>query len=121
MRSGVALDQADNPFETGAELFLDFTARADLGGSHGLGAQFGDGLERRPFVPRVLIDGRDQPRNEVVAALQLNVDIAPRGADTIAAADETVVEDYTGYEDQHQNDDDGSDHGQGLRLTRSTS
>ena len=61
-------------------------------GIHGGGAGFGDGLERAAFVGHVALDGFDEVGNQVVAALELHVDLRPGVVDEVAQVDETVVD-----------------------------
>ena len=57
-------------------------------------AGVGHGFEGFPLMLHVTLGGFNQVRNQVVAPLQLDVDVAPRGVDPVTAADEPVVDDY---------------------------
>jgi len=54
-------------------------------------ARGGDGLEDRALVRGVALHRRDEVRDEVVAAAQLDVDLPPRLLDEVALPDEAVV------------------------------
>ena len=60
-----------------------------------------DGLEGLALVRRVALDALDEVRNEVPAALELDLDLRPGVVDAVAVPDEPVVE-----RDEHDRDDD---------------
>lgn len=59
------------------------------------------------FVRSIAFDRIDEIRNQIIAALELHVDIAPGFADAVAESDETVEEhdDVEDDEDGHHNED----------------
>ncbi len=92
-----------------AELFFGFAARGDVCLTHGFGTQLRDRLQRGTLVLGVLIDGCYQAGHEIMAALQLDVDVAPRSIDAIAAANQAVVDDDAGDKDQRKDEQDDVD------------
>ena len=72
-------------------------------GLDGVGAGGGDGLEDRLLVGGVPLHRRDQVGDQVVPALQLDVDVTPRVGDQLPLGDEPVVgDDHVA----HQSDED---------------
>ena len=74
-------------------------ARADYGG------------ERLLLVLGVALDGLDQVGDQVVATLQLRVDVLPRVVDAVALGDHVVVDAGDGADNRNDNndaDDDGN-------------
>ncbi len=60
-------------------------------------------FEHRPLVGRVAAHGLDEVRDEVGAALELDVDVRPARVRLVAEPDEPVVAD--GREDDEKRDD----------------
>ena len=80
-----------------------------LGGGIGDVARLGDGFERLAFVFHVTLGGLDEIGNQVVAALELHVDLRVGVFEPVAQGDEFVVTaDDKANEAQHhhQHDDD---------------
>jgi hypothetical protein len=64
-------------------------------------------------VGGVALHGLDQVRDEVVAPLQLHVDLRPRALDLVPQLDQAVVHDDTDDPDQdHQDNQDDEDYDQ---------
>jgi len=70
-------------------------------------------------VPRSSVHRLDEVRNQVVAALQLHVDVRPPGVDLVAQPDDAVVEHPE--KDEQENDDRDEDVDSGHSLTISAS
>ena len=68
------------------------------------GARLGDGLEGAALVRRIALDRLDEVRDQVVAPLELHLDLGPRVVDAVALLDEAVVE--RDHVDHEQDDDD---------------
>ena len=62
-----------------------------------------DGLEGLPLVGGVALHRLDQVGDEVVAALELHVDLGPGVLDPVPQLDQAVVHDD---DDEHDQDDD---------------
>ena len=79
---------------------------------HGRGASLRDLLEGLALVGRVALDRLDQVRDQVVPALQLDVDPRPGLVDPVARPDDRVADEDHDQPDQQQDDDDddGYDH-----------
>ncbi len=60
----------------------------------------GDVLQQLLLVAGVSFDGFDQHRHQVVAALQLHVDVAPGVTNLIAAANQTIEQPDRAYDEQ---------------------
>ncbi len=82
-------DLAEVAADTGFDVSLA-RRRTQLGR---LAAQRGDVVQRRLLVGRVLPDRVDQFRNQVVAAPELDLDIAPARERALAIAHQAVVDD----------------------------
>ncbi len=104
----VALRQRQQPVHTFAQGLLHLAARVNVDDAHCLGAQLRDRFERGLFVLRVRVDRLDQLRNQVVAPLQLHVDVAPRGTDPVAAAHQPVVKHHDDGSERGKHDDQES-------------
>src|SRR5690606_17678929 len=77
----------------------------------GGGSRLGDSLKGLAFVFGVALDGLDQVGDEIVATLQLDVDLAPRLLHEVAQANQAVVlsngpEDNDNQNYQQNNDDE---------------
>ena len=81
-----------------------------LAGVDGGGARLGDVGERLLLVGHVVLDGLDQVGDEVVAALELHVDLAPGVVHLVAALHQAVVHARQNGHD-HDHDDDEDDDG----------
>ncbi len=78
-----------------AKLFFLFAATIDvrnIGNLHRFRAERGYRFEGRALVVCILVDRLDDLRNQVVATLQLHIDIAPRGIDAIPVTYQSVVQ-----------------------------
>ena len=73
------------------------------------GARRGHRLERATLVSRVALDRLDQVRDQILAALELHLDLRPGVVDAVAELDEAVVERDQQTDEQH---DDREDHHQ---------
>src|SRR5690606_3719749 len=65
-------------------------------------ARLDDGIQRTAFVRRVALHGLDQVGHEVVAALELNVDVRPGRVRLYAPLDERVVDHENGEDRRNQ-------------------
>ena len=74
-----------------------------------LGPQPGDLLEHVPLMRRIGPHGLDQVRDQVVPAVQLDVDLAPRLLDQVPLLDEPVVRHDQCDRDDHDQRDDRDD------------
>ena len=72
----------------GAEIIPGLARR----GGGELAAQRGERLLRRGFVIAVTLHRIDEIRDQIVAALELNIDLAPALLDALAQFDEAVVD-----------------------------
>src|SRR5258706_39645 len=75
-------------------------------GADGRGARGDDALERALLVLRVALDRLHEVGDQVVAALELHVDLGPRVLGLVPAADQAVV--HPGHR-QDEDDDEQSD------------
>ena len=69
--------------------------RAGLGGSaglHGIGAGVGDGFERFALMAHVAFHGFDEIGDQVVAALELHIDLRPGVVHVVAQPHQAVVD-----------------------------
>src|SRR5580765_3896131 len=94
--------------ERARELALRLGLRRGTGRAHGLVARLDHGLERAALVAGVSLHGLHQVRDEVVAPLQLDVDVGPRIVGLDAEAHEAVVDDDDPDDDGR--DDEEDDH-----------
>ena len=62
---------------------------------------------------RVALDRRDEVGDQVVPALQLDVDLRPRLLGPVALSDEAVVTGPQANGQEHDNDDDDYEHNHG--------
>ena len=85
LRSGYASATANRLFERAGQhvLGLRLLGRAPRA-LMALARALRDGLERAPLVGGVALHRLDQVRDEVVAALELHVDLRPRVVDPVA-------------------------------------
>ena len=93
----VGLGDGEQAAERSAQLALglgDLSRRRGAAGlrAHGVGARLRDGLEDLALVRRIALDGLDQVRDQVVPALELDVDPAPGLVDAVAPPDHAVVD-----------------------------
>ena len=79
-----------------------------LGGGHTLLAQLGHRQQGGLLEIRVGLYTGHQPRHQLVAALELHVDIAPGSAHLVAITDQPVVDPDAGDGDQNQQNADDS-------------
>ena len=63
-------------------------------------------LQRPPFVRRIAADRLDEVRDQVVAPLELHIDLGPCRLDPVAETDEPVIRQREVPGDDHQQDDD---------------
>ena len=84
------------------------------------GARLRDRLEGAALVGRVALDRLDEVRDQVVAPLELHLDLRPRVVDPVALLDEAVVQrDHVDHE-QHDDDENADQHpGHGRHSIRS--
>ena len=92
--------------ESAGELRLGLLGRLDGGGAHRLGARLGGPHEHLLLVGGVALDGLDQVGDEIVAALELDVDAAPGFVDPVAAPDDRVPDEDPDEPDKEQEGDD---------------
>ena len=76
--------------------------------SGGCVAGLNDGFERLPLVLHIALSCLNEIRDEIVAALQLNIDLSKRVFVAVPVADETVV-DPDGNEDRNENDPENNE------------
>jgi hypothetical protein len=74
-------------------------------------SRVGDRLERLALVRGVALHRLDQVRDQVIAALQLDVDLRPRVLDAVAQGDEPVVEQHQRDDEQGNDAEDDPEHG----------
>ena len=65
----------------------------------------------------VALDGLDQVRDQVVAALQLRVDVLPGVIDAIALGDHVVVDAGDGADNHNDNNDTDDDGNHGVSVS----
>src|SRR5690606_4852205 len=75
---------------------------------HRAAARLDDGVQRTAFVRRVALHGLDQVGHEVVAALELNVDVRPGCVRLYVQLDERVVDHEK--DEYHRNQDQQRPH-----------
>src|SRR6266508_1133445 len=84
--------------------------------------RLGDRLQRAPLMGGVALDGLDQVGDQVVTALELHVDLAPRVVDMVPPPNQAVVDQH-GHDQQHdddRHDDEGGGHGQSFHAPEGT-
>ena len=77
---------------------------------HRLGAQRRDGVEHLAFVGGVTLHRAHEVRDQVVAALELGVDVAPRLAHHVAQVHEPVEDRERDADEHDHHDNDDHDH-----------
>jgi hypothetical protein len=73
---------------------------------------FGDAFERAAFVLQIAAHGIDQVRDEIVATLELHVDLGEGVAHPVATAHQAVVNRYRPADGEGRQDDE---HDQAVR------
>ncbi len=101
---GVAFDVDHESAEGAGELGFGGAGFGGAFGAHGLCAGFGDGFECFALVAHVAFDGFDEVGDEVVAALELDINLRPGVIHVIAEVDEAVVD---GDEPEDEDGEDG--------------
>ena len=71
---------------------------------HALGPQLRDALEDLLLVGRIALDGRHEIGDQIVAAFELRIDVAPGVADVVAQGHQRVVR-HDDVDQRHQKDD----------------
>src|SRR5215213_1120623 len=79
----------------------------------GLVAEAGDVFQRVAFVRRIPAYGFHQVGNQLVAPIQLDVDLPPRFLDQVSRFDEAVVRTHRHQGDDHDDHQQDDDHGDG--------
>ena len=99
----IGLRQRDQPAERAAQLVLGGAdLRRPLRRHRGI-ARLDHVVERAALMRGIALHGLDQVRDQIVALLELHVDVGKGLADPLAQRDETVI----GAEGkQHENDND---------------
>ena len=112
LKVGVGLGHSKELAQRTGQHVVRFHLGLGGGGAHGGVACVDYGGERVLLVLGVALDGLDQVRDQVVAALQLRVDVLPSVIDAIALGDHVVVDagDGTGNHNENNDTDDDGKH-----------
>ena len=91
-----------------------------LAGSHRGCAGLGDRLQGAALVLGITLDGLDEVADEVVAPLELDVDLGPGLLHGVAQPDQTVVGAEEPQHQSHNDDAENDDEGHGHSLSMET-
>ncbi len=106
LRSGYDFGEREQRAQRRSQRVLGLPRRgrpADPHRSHRTAARLDHLLERLPLVLRVALDGFDQIADQIMASLELHLDVGPCRLRAIAQPDEAVV-DAGEHEDHHDDD-----------------
>jgi len=112
---GVALHHRDQAAHRLAELALGLPGLGGARRRHGPGARLAHPLEDLALVLHVALDGAHQVGDQVVAPLELHVDLRPRVPDLVPQPHQAVVE-PGGDRDNRDHDDQPDAHALPLRA-----
>ena len=109
LKVGVGLGHGKELAQCTGQHVVGFHFGLGGGGAYGGVARVDHGGERVLLVLGVALDGLDQVGDQVVAALQLRVDVLPGVIDTIALGNHVVVDASDGADDHNDNNDTDDD------------
>ena len=117
LKIGVSLGHGEELAQRTGQHVVRFHLGLGCGGTHGGVARVDHGGKRVLLVFGVALDGLDQVRDQVVAALQLRVDVLPGVINAIALGDHVVVDAGDGADNHNDNNDTDDDGNHGVSVS----
>lgn len=117
LKIGVSLGHSEELAQGAGQHVVGFHLGFGRGGAHGGVARVDHGGKRVLLVFSVALDGLDQVGDQVVAALQLRVDVLPGVINAIALGDHVVVDAGDGADNHNDNNDTDDDGNHGVSVS----
>ena len=113
---GIGFGKSEEAFQGAGEHICSLSFVGGAGGAHGAIAGVDDGFEGAFFVAGVALHSFDEIGDQVVAALELDVDVGPGVVALDLEANEAVV--HADAEEHQQDEDDENDNARHKQTSR---
>src|SRR5580704_14791209 len=115
----IGFGDRQQPAQGVGQLALGLALFRRSGSGHGGAAELGNVFERALFVRRIALHGLDQVWDQVITALELDIDIRPGVVGSHSELHQAVVNTYQDNGNDHQYDDEDDDsHANCLQTAR---